>query len=255
MCPCAPLSLFLIARLAWADPLEKPPAEVPPESELPSALDGLLTSDEPGQRIIRNEEGPSETTGAWYVWPMSLSSFYPHPNADEKNFRSEYLGANVGRRWYSIGGSLGYSLDVGTSALFPLGPRTRGRMLKTYVLGGPRTRYFSVMVGPLLASNELHLDGAGGLSLASFWGASAQIMSDLGPVTLMVGAEPVWKLGGERNGADWATLQLPGFADELVYTAGVSMSVHKFWRIQVGERLWLSEIGPYRSVFLGVSIQ
>ena len=248
------IALLLITGLAWSEP-EEAPAEVPPDSDLPSALDGLLSSDEPGQRIIRTEEGSSETTGAWYVWPMTMSSFYPHPNEDEKSFRSNYLGVNAGRRWYSIGGSSGYSLDVGTSALFPMGPRTRGRMLKAYVLGGPRTRYLSVMVGPLLASNELHLEGASSLSQASFWGASAQIMSDLGPVTLMVGAEPVWKLGGERSGAKWASLELPGFGDEMVYTVGVSVSVHKHWRMQVGERLWLSEIGPYRSVFLGVTIQ
>lgn len=240
---------LLLCGLALAEP-----DVATPDDDLPSALDGLLSSDEPGRRLIRSEEGASKTTGAWFVWPLSLSTQYPHPGA-EKNYRSNYLGVSVGRRWYSIGGGNGYSLEASASALFPLGPRTHGRMLTTSVLGGPRSRYLSLLAGPLLASNELHLDGAGGLESAAFAGGRLQLMSDLGPLTLMVGGEPVWRLIGNRDSADWTALSWPGFGDEMTWLAGVSVSVHRHWRVQAGERLWLSDLGAYHGLMFGVGIQ
>jgi len=242
------LAASLAVGPAFADDTEEP------EEDVPSALDGLLSTDEPGRRITRFATDEPKSTGAWFVWPVSSGSRYVGPPR-EKIYQSNFLGASVGRRWYAIGGKMRYFVEGAVSAEFPLGPRTHGRMLRAYVLAGPRSRYLSLMVGPVLAHNELHLDRAADLEPAEFVGARGMLLTDLGIVTLYAGIEPLWTVHGNRPSAPYTELFLPGFGDEFSYFAGASVGVGPHWRVQAGMRFWMSHIGLYQQPILGIGIQ
>ncbi len=224
------------------------------EDDVPSALDGLISSDEPGRRITRFGTEKPTSTGAWFVWPVSSASHYVGPPR-EKTYSSNFLGMAVGRRWYAIGGKVRYFVEGAVAGEFPLGPRTHGRMLRTYVLAGPRARYLSVLVGPALVHNELHLDRAADLEAALFVGSRVLVLTDLGLITLYAGIEPLWRLHGDRPSATYADLFLPGFGDEFSYLGGISVGLGRHWRVLAGDRIWLSSIGVYQQPTIGVSIQ
>ena len=240
-------TLLIAAMLAYG-------AEPSDSDEVPSALDGLLSSDEPGRRVTHFNSEESKGTGAWFVWPIGATSYYPGP-PQERTYQSNFLGLSVGRRWYAIGGKIRYSVESAVSGEFPLGPRTHGRMLRAYILGGPRSRYLSVVAGPVVAHNALRLDRAAHLAPALFVGAQAMVLTDLGVITLYAGLEPLWQARGDRPAADYDALWLPGFGDEFSYLGGASIAVGAHWRVLLGDRIWLSSIGAYHHPTVGFSIQ
>ena len=239
--------ICLLIGASWGAEPDEPP-------EIPSALDGLLTTDEPGRRVTGHVTESPRSTGAWFVWPLASSSYFRGPPT-ERAYRSNFLGATLGRRWYAIGGPMRFSVETAVSGEFPLGPRTRGRLLRFYTLAGPRSRLLSLLVGPVLTHNALHLERAGQLPPALHLGAQALLQTDLGALTLFAGIEPVWLVHGTRPVADYPTLWLPGFGDEFSYLGGVSIAVGRHWRVLLGDRIWLSSIGTVHLPTLGSTVQ
>jgi hypothetical protein len=252
------LALLALAGAALISPLyglaTEAEDEDEDEDEIPSAIDGLLSSEEPGRRITAVGEHQSRRTGSWFVWPTASSSYFPNPTSGPA-FRSNFLGGTAGRRWYAIAGPLRYSIEAALSAEFPLGPRTHGRLARAYVLGGPRSRYLSLLLGPVLSHNELHLDAAADLGPALFAGGEVLLLSDLGLVTLHAGIEPLWRIRGDRPPTAYDRLGLPGFGDEFSYVLGATCGLGPHWRLLAGDRIWLSSIGVYHHPSIGLGIQ
>ena len=227
----------------------------PPDVDVPSALDGLISSDQPGRRIAEFDDDGGHPTASWILWPITASSYLPSPTERERAYRSTYLGFTAGRRWYKLGANPGYTIEAAFSALFPLGPRTRGRELRLSVVGGPRTKILSLQVGPVLLSNELHFQNGGDLSDAVLAGGRAVLMTDLGPAALFLGIEPVWTLRGHRSPTDWSDTWMIGVGDETSWLAGAVVPIMRHVSLMAGDTLWVSSLGAYHHYLIGVTLR
>lgn len=248
--------MIVLCAVAWA---EEPPAEAAPapdpapevielsaDTPVDSALDGFDDAAREvalqGDGVLLDEFLPQGLVrGRFFVRPL-VALAWLEPGSGEGRSAAQ-LGVTLGHHWWVMGDrpiTVGGETRLEASA--PVGAAS-GRRLALSTRGGPWFGPIGLRVGPSVRWDREQW-GTEVLEDAGLVGAGASLTADLGPVTGWIGAEPAWRVWGERPAvADGA---LPVLGDETTFDAGLG--------VRAGPLLVLVQ-GQHRDTAIGRRIE